>query len=411
MAAEPERIVVINDASTARGGATGLALLSVRLLRARGHAVTYLCGDDGDNAELADLGVEVVALGEARLLARGRLEALRKGIWNAPAGALLAGWIGRNDTPRTIYHLHGWAQILSPAIFPALAPVARRTVLHAHDFFLACPNGVYMDYPAGEVCTRVPMSGACIACNCDKRSRAQKAWRVVRHWPVSRRVPRGDWAAVAMIHPAMAEPLRRGGLPQERLAVLRNPAAATAAERIPAERNRGIVYVGRVIEEKGTVDLARAAAGLDLPVTFVGEGAAADAIRAACPHAVVTGWQDRAGMARHMAQARALAMPSRVPEPFGLVAAEAALSGLPVIVPDMALIARDIVAARLGLAYDARQPDGLSGALAEIHRMPDDAVAGMSRRGAAGASGLAQTEAAWADGLLALYGRALAAAA
>jgi glycosyltransferase involved in cell wall biosynthesis len=373
--------------------------------------VSYLCGDDGDNPDLAALGVDVAALGEAQLLARGRLAALRKGIWNAPAAALLADWIARNDTPGTVYHVHGWAQILSPSILAALAPVARRTILHAHDFFLACPNGAYMEYPVGAVCRRVPMSAGCIACHCDKRSRAQKAWRVMRHWRVSRDVPRGDWAAVAMIHPAMAEPLRRGGLPQERLAVLRNPAAATVPHRVRAEDNRGIVYVGRLIEAKGTVDLARAAARLDLPVTFVGEGAAVDAIRQACPHAEVVGWQDRAGMARYMGRARALAMPSRVPEPFGLVAAEAALSGLPVILPRMALISEDIVSAGLGLAYDARRPDALAEALAEVHRMPDTAVAEMSNRGVDGASGLAQTEDAWADGLLALYARALTASA
>ena len=34
------RIVILNDASVARGGATGLALLSIRLLRARGFEVT-----------------------------------------------------------------------------------------------------------------------------------------------------------------------------------------------------------------------------------------------------------------------------------------------------------------------------------------------------------------------------------
>jgi hypothetical protein len=42
--------------------------------------------------------------------------------------------------------------------------------------------------------------------------------------------------------------------------------------------------------------------------------------------------------------------------------------------------------------------------------MPDDAVAQMSKRGAAGAGGLAQSPEAWADGMLDLYRRALAAA-
>jgi glycosyltransferase involved in cell wall biosynthesis len=159
--------------------------------------------------------------------------------------------------------------------------------------------------------------------------------------------------------------------------------------------------------EKGAAALARAAAGSGLPVTFVGEGPEETEIRAALPDAVITGWQDRAGMARHMAKARALVMPSRLPEPFGLVAAEAALSGLPVILPDMALMSQDIVGAGLGLAYDATAADGLSDALTTIRDMPDDAVADMSRRGHAGAGDLAQSHDAWANGILALYYRAL----
>ncbi len=45
--AEPDRIVLINDASVARGGATGLAVLAAELLRARGHSVAFLSGDGG----------------------------------------------------------------------------------------------------------------------------------------------------------------------------------------------------------------------------------------------------------------------------------------------------------------------------------------------------------------------------
>jgi hypothetical protein len=38
----------------------------------------------------------------------------------------VAAWIAQHDTPRTVYHLHGWLQILSPAVLHAAAPVRDR---------------------------------------------------------------------------------------------------------------------------------------------------------------------------------------------------------------------------------------------------------------------------------------------
>lgn len=405
---EPERIVVINDASAARGGATGLALLAVRLLRARGLAVTYVCGDGGENDELAALGVEVVALGQGRLLERGRLEAMRAGLWNRAAAQMLAGWMARNDSARTVYHLHGWAQILSPAVFSALAPVARRTVVHAHDFFLACPNGVYMDFQRMQPCRRVPLSAACLAIHCDKRSRPEKGWRVLRHAGLRRAFASGSWAAVAMIHPGMAEPLTRAGVPARLLTTLRNPAEASGAARVRAEENHRIVFVGRLSEEKGPLDLARATAALGLPVTFVGAGPLEAEVRRLNPAAEITGWQDRAGVARHLCRARALAMPSRLPEPFGLAAAEAARAGVPVVLPDIALMAAEIAGQGMGLAYDANDPHGLDAALGRIRDAGAEETSRMSRRAREGAGRLATTPEAWADGLVSLYRGALA---
>ncbi len=409
---EPQRIVVINDASTARGGATGLALLSVRLLRARGLEVTFVCGDSGEGADLAASGAEVVALGQGRLLARGRVAAARDGLWNRAALRLLSDWIAVRDTPGTVYHLHGWAQILSPSVFAALAPVARRTVVHAHDFFLACPNGVYMDFQRMEPCRRVPLSADCLATHCDKRSRPQKGWRVLRHAGLRRAFARGDWAAVAMIHPDMAGPLARGGVPAARLVPLRNPVEAAGPERgrperVRAERNARVVFVGRLSEEKGPADLARATAALGMPVTFVGEGPLEAELRRLNPDAEFAGWQDRAGVARQLARARVLAMPSRLPEPFGLAAAEAARAGVPVVLPDIALMAREIVGAGIGLSYDPDAPEGLAGALARLRDAPEPEIQGMSRRAHDDAAHLALTPEAWADGLLALYRAAL----
>lgn len=149
-----DRVVVIDDYSVARGGATGLAVLSAKLFRGLDIPVTYICGDDAANAELAALGVSMVGLNSRDLLSAERAKAFVTGIHNGAATRMVANWIAAKDTVNTVYHIHGWHQILSPALFRALAPVARRSVVHAHDFFTACPNGAFFDYQAQEICLR-----------------------------------------------------------------------------------------------------------------------------------------------------------------------------------------------------------------------------------------------------------------
>ncbi|HEY9235781.1 MAG TPA: hypothetical protein VIP08_12170, partial [Phenylobacterium sp.] len=247
-----ERIVVVNDASLAKGGATGLSLASALAFRKRGFAVTLLTGDAGQNPELAEAGVEVVALGQDRLLSSPMHKVLLSALYNGAARRMVADWIARNDTPGTVYHLHGWAQILSPSVFQALKPVSGRLVLSAHDFFLVCPNGAFAFLNTGAVCSLTPMSGACIKANCDRRSYAHKLWRVARQsvrqslFDLKREAP-----PVFAIHEAMRPFLVRGGVPEHAVRTVPNPVRPFLTERAPVEANREFLFIGRLEDGKG----------------------------------------------------------------------------------------------------------------------------------------------------------------
>lgn len=399
-----ERVVVINDASVARGGATGLALLSVRLLRAAGVPVTFITGDGGANPELADLGVDVVALGGIHIAAAGKLSALTNGIYNPAARRLVAGWIAAHDTPGTVYHLHGWSKILSPSIFAALAPVAARSLLHAHDFFLACPNGAFQDYARDEACSRVPLGGDCLLTNCDKRQYAQKLWRAARQQML--RFVQGssfDATTVLIIHDRMRAFFLRSGFAAQRLQILRNPAEPFSTSRVTAECNDIFYYVGRIEMEKGVADAVSAAAAAGVRLRLIGDGPDRDAILRINPDIEILGWLPREAIGRIVADGRALVMPSRYPEPFGLVAAEASLSGLPVILSSRAFLAAEFESEGLGLACDTRDQAAFVATFQRMANSAPDAVETMSRKGFAGAAGLALPPEAWRDRLIALY--------
>jgi glycosyltransferase involved in cell wall biosynthesis len=396
------RIVVINDSSVAKGGATGLALASALAFRKRGLAVTLLTGDQGANPELTDAGVEVVALGQDRLMSSPMHQVLFSALYNRAAKDMVSGWIAANDAPGTVYHLHGWAQILSPSVFQALKPVAGRLVLSAHDFFLVCPNGAYAFLNSGAVCPLTPMSAACIGSNCDRRSYAHKLWRVARQavrqsvFDLKRHAP-----PVLAIHESMRSYLVRGGMPDAAVQTLPNPVRAFLTERAPAEDNREFLFIGRLEDGKGPDLAAAAARRAGVQLRIIGDGPMREALERQYPEVIFSGrksWEEIGPLAR---QARALLMPSRYPEPYGLVAAEALWSGLPVIAAETAFLAPDIVAAGAGFACDPRDEEALAQAMRRL--MDDDLARTFSVNAFENTRSIGLSPEAWVDGLLSAY--------
>ena len=402
-----ERIVVINDSSVAKGGATGLSLASALAFRKRGLAVTLLTGDAGQNSELDEAGVEVVALGQDRLLSSPMHKVLFSALYNGSAKDMVAGWIARNDTPGTVYHLHGWAQILSPAVFQALKPVSSRLVLSAHDFFLVCPNGAYAFLNNGAVCQLTPMSAACVRANCDRRSYAHKLWRVARQsvrqslFDFRREAP-----PVLAIHEAMRPFLVRGGIPDAAVRTVPNPVRAFLTERAQAERNREFLFIGRLEDGKGPDLAAAAARRAGVPLRIIGDGPMRAALERDYPEVIFAGRRSFEEIGPLAAQARALVMPSRYPEPYGLVAAEALWSGLPVIAANTAFLAPDIVAAGAGFSAPPRDEQALAEAMTRL--TDDDLAQQMSIAAFERTRGIGLSPDAWTSALLAAYEERLA---
>jgi glycosyltransferase involved in cell wall biosynthesis len=397
------RLVVVNDVSVARGGATALALLEVELLRQRGVSVTYVTGDAGGNPLFAEFGVAVVALGEQRLLDAGLGSASLRGLHNRMTASVVGDWIRRNDTPETVYHLHGWSQILSPSIFAALAPVRSRVVITAHDFFLACPNGAFANFVAGTTCPLKPLSLQCLATTCDKRSHAHKLWRAARHGLQS------HWLSftesrpkVLMIQEAMREPLQRGGVPGVNLSALPNPVTPWSRDRIAVEANAEFVFVGRLTQEKGPDLAARAARRAGVHLSIIGDGPMLESLRGEFLDVSFTGRLAPQDIGQRVRSARALVMPSRYPEPYGLVAVEALWSGIPVVLAESALLARDVVNRGAGLSCDPLNEVALAEAMSRI--VSDNALArNMSISAFEETRDLGLPPEGWADQLLRVF--------
>lgn len=406
-ALRPERVVVINDVSIARGGATGMALASIALLANAGIRVTFIAGDDGPAGPPAGAS-EFVPVHGTHILQAPKIRGAIDGLFNRAAYRRVAAWIEEHDTPRTVYHLHGWSKILSPSVFRALSPVAHRLLHSAHDFFLMCPNGGYFDFRRALPCNCRPMGATCLATACDRRSYPQKLWRVAR-LSIQKQLRNlgADGSLVAVVHDSMAPHFTRAGVPARAIRVLRNPIQPWRVERVPAESNRVFVYVGRLEEDKGIMKLAEAASRAGVTLHLIGAGVLGERLAAQYPGIVRWGWKTHAEIGPLIAGARALVMPSLSQEAFGLVACEALASGLPVILSCHALLADEVVGGGMGVALDPADPMQFAGILSRLDR-DDSAIEAMSRRAYAAASRIAPTPQEWLQRLLDLYSELLA---
>lgn len=374
-----DRVVIFHDFSEALGGASYLVQVLIEQLRNQGLPVTFFAGDGGANFHRTD--VEFIPLHGRPLLERSKIGALTVGLYNPHAQQRISEWIKNNDTPGTVYHMHGWSKVLSPSVFAPLKTVSDRLILHGHDYFNCCPNGAFFNYVTEDDCTLRPLSAACLREQCDKSSYVQKLWRAGRE-----QLRRGLAGGVAnanrilLIHPGQAPSFAIGGWPKEKLVTVRNPVSPPCADRVHAENNRGIVFIGRLSAEKGADLAAQAAKMAGVPITFVGEGSEAERIKALNPDAVFMGRQNREGVADALRNARMAVMPSRWSEPFGLVALEAVGSGVPIIVNERALIADEVHQAGFGLAVNTVDLNKFSAAIGKLVH-DDSLVEKMSRAG------------------------------
>lgn len=366
-------ILILNDFGHVNGGTSQVAIANALALAAGGHAVTYFCAVGPVAPELAAAGLRVVCLDQQEIAADpDRLRAARQGLWNGVAARALDRLLAEYAAP-PIVHIHGWSKALSASV--CAAAVARRApvVVTLHDFFAACPNGGFYQYPQQRICELTAMSAACIACNCDSRSYGQKLYRVARQaaqWGPGR-LPGGVRHFIH--HSRLARDVLAPYLPADaRLHFLPMAIDVPAGPPVAVADNTDFLMAGRLAPEKGVTLFAEAANIADVMPVFAGEGRMRAAILAAAPQAEITGWLPREALAARMGRARALVLASRWYETFGLVVAEALAQGIPVIVPDRNAAAELVEDGVTGLVFRSGDVRDLA---AKITRLKDGARA------------------------------------
>jgi glycosyltransferase involved in cell wall biosynthesis len=312
---------------------------------------------------------------QAELLAR---DSATLGRGRAAVGLLRGGLepeeVGRavRQSGARVVHAHNLHPALGWRALAAARAAGARVVLHLHQYRLVCAIGVC--FTRGEECTRChgrdTLPGMRLNCRGNLGEAAAYAASLAL-WQ-RRLVEQAD----AVIVPSVfaRERLRALGAPLtwERVHVLAPPVRSRAADPRQDESGPYALVVSRLAPEKG-VDVAIDASRLaGMPLLIAGDGPEQGALRERAGDQAVRflGRVGDAELAELRAGASVALAPSRSAETFGLAAAEAMTSSLPVVASDVGALPE--LVEREGLV-----PAGDAGALARtMVRRAGDRAAG-----------------------------------
>lgn len=307
------RVLQVHTSYREQGGEDAVVAAEAALLRGAGHEVVSLRARNPEGA-----------LASARTLATAP--------W-APGSAAAARRVAARARV-DVAHVHNTWYSMAPSLVRALADVVPAVVMTLHNYRLICPAATM--YHHGRRCTDCvgggPWRAVAHRCYRDSASQSAIAAATAAAWKRS-----GAIDAVARFV-ALSEHGRslfvRAGLPADRIMVRPHGVPDPGPRTVPPSAGGSVLFVGRAVPEKGIGDLLTywAAAPRQLALRVLGDGPALDAWRGSPPPGVVLeGAVSPVRVREAMRSARALLVPSRWDEPFGLVAVEAMATGLPVV--------------------------------------------------------------------------------
>ncbi len=359
----PHRVLMVHNAYQLAGGEDGVVAAELALLRQHGHEVIELRRDN------QRIDPQAGAIGRLRLAA----ETLWSCATHSEALALL-----RQARPAVV-HVHNTFPLISPSLYWACAKVGIPVVQTLHNFRLACPQAMFLrEGKVCESCLGKTTLWPALAHGCYRESRAQTAvvvgmltlHRSLRTFErkVTRYIALNEFCRAKFIE---------AGLPAQRIAV--KPNFADLPRRPLARARNGLLFVGRLSEEKGIEVLGEAwreswqeCDGMRLRVA--GSGPAAGTLECQ-PGVAMLGPQTPEQVQTEMGWARALVLPSICYENFPRTLVEAFAAGLPVIASRIGALAELVEDGITGLHFEPGNAQDLARTLRWAHANPDEMAA------------------------------------
>jgi glycosyltransferase involved in cell wall biosynthesis len=284
-------------------------------------------------------------------------------IWSRGAARRVRDAIVANQ-PQVV-HVHNTFLAASPSIYSAAAACRVPVVQTLHNYRLVCPAAtVYRDGHPCTDCVGRAIPWPAVAHACYRGSRPQSA--VVAATLAVHRArgtySRGIGAYLALTR-FQRDLLVRGGLPADRVEVL--PNFLEPDPGVTSDPREGVLFAGRLSEEKGIATLLGAAALVPGLLRVAGEGPLSSLVAAAAAAGDVEalGQLDKDALYDQLRRAVAMVLPSVWYEGFPVSVLEAFATGTPVIASRIGSLAELIEDGVTGLLANPGDAQDLAGRL------------------------------------------------
>jgi len=312
--------------------------------------------------------------------------------WTAPRKALLPATVVWSEEARRavaralrrlrpdVVHLHNTFPLISPSVLSACRAEGVPVVVTVHNYRLLCVSGdLFRDGAPCHACPGRRVPGPAVVHGCYRGS-SLATLPVTLGTVAHRRAWRTKVSAYVFVSEAQRRAHAGLGLPPERVFVKWNLVPSLPAPA-HATRQHLVAFLGRLDPAKGVPLLMEAwdrfraeAPGSRLRLVIAGAGPLAGAVTtwAADRSSVrAVGLLDPGQCASLLAEARAVVVPSRWEETFGLVAVEAMAAGVPAVAAGHGSFPELIRDGVDGVLFDPREAAGLVGALHDVDAHPD----------------------------------------
>lgn len=329
-----KNVVIVNDFDYVQGGASKVAIDTANLLaRDKNINVYFFSGDSCKTSDLSENVRRICTNTGECLKDKNRFKGILNGLYNNTTKREMKKLLNKLDPRETIVHFHGWTKCLSSSVFDVVFKLNYPNVITLHEFFTACPNGGFFNYPKNRVCKLKGGSFKCACTNCDSRNYFFKIYRLIRFYIQNNIIKLNRKLNNIIYISNFSWSILKDNFNKDVSArLIYNPIDYDTNLQNSIIKKGYFLYVGRVSKEKGVNIFCDAVTKANVPAIVVGDGDQKEKLEKMYTNISFVGWKNNDEVKEYMRNAKALVFPSLWYETAGLTALEARSVGTSTIV-------------------------------------------------------------------------------
>ncbi|HBA82741.1 MAG TPA: group 1 glycosyl transferase [Verrucomicrobia bacterium] len=372
------KILMVNKFFSRKGGSEAYMFDLADLLRSSGHQIIFFSMHDvgNDKSEYAKFFVSNVNFNANSGRRLNHLRAAFRLLYSLEAQRKLKALL-EQERP-DVAHLHNYNFQITPSILKVLKQFNVPIVWTLHDYKIICPN--YKLFTQGTVCDRCKKQRyyECVRNRCMKNSRTKSLLAMAEMY-LHRCVLRSYDLIDVFIAPSrfLARISGEWGIDRQRMIQLYNFVDSARFAWADLSLGEGLVYFGRLMEEKGLLVLLQAVKALPhINLVVVGEGPEKEKIQQYIHENNMTnvkmaGFKKGEDLYRLVHQARLVIVPSLWHENNPISVLEAFAMGKAVIASDLGGLPELIQNGQNGFLFPAGDAQSLQATILDLYNDTD----------------------------------------